>query len=47
MQAEIPLGRLGRPAEFGDLVAWLCSERASYLNGVALPLDGGLMRGLL
>ena len=46
-QAEIPLDRIGRPEEFGDLVAFLCSERASYLHGVALPLDGGVTRGLL
>ncbi len=44
---EIPLRRPGRPEELGDLVAFLCSERASYLTGAALPLDGGLARGLL
>lgn len=45
--AQIPLGRLGRTEEFGDLVAFLCSERAAYLHGVALPFDGGLARALL
>ena len=45
--AGIPLGRLGRPEEFGDLVAFLCSERCSYLNGVALAYDGGLDTALL
>ncbi len=38
---KIPLGRLGAPAEFGDFVAFLCSERCSFLTGAALPYDGG------
>lgn len=38
---EVPLNRTGRPSEFGSTVAFLCSERASYINGVALPVDGG------
>jgi 3-oxoacyl-[acyl-carrier protein] reductase len=46
-EAQIPLGRIGRLEEFGDLVAFLCSERASYLHGVALPIDGGMARALL
>lgn len=41
----IPAGRLGQPEEFGDLVAFLCSERAAYLTGAVVPLDGGLLRG--
>jgi 3-oxoacyl-[acyl-carrier protein] reductase len=40
----IPAGRLGQPEEFGDLVAFLCSERAAYLTGTVIPLDGGLLR---
>jgi 3-oxoacyl-[acyl-carrier protein] reductase len=40
----VPAGRLGRPEEFGDLVAFLCSERAAYLTGTVIPLDGGLLR---
>ena len=44
---RIPLRRLGEPREFGDLVAFLCSERCSYLNGVALAYDGGLDGALL
>ncbi|MEO7197293.1 MAG: SDR family oxidoreductase [Solirubrobacterales bacterium] len=41
---EVPAGRLGAPDEYGDLVAFLCSERAAYLTGSVIPLDGGLTR---
>lgn len=44
MTDEIPLGRVGDPAELGDTVAWLSSERASYVNGRTLLLDGGAIR---
>ncbi len=40
---EVPAARLGRPEEYGDLVAFLCSERAAYLTGTVIPLDGGLL----
>jgi 3-oxoacyl-[acyl-carrier protein] reductase len=40
----VPAGRLGDPEEFGDLVAFLSSERAAYLTGTVIPLDGGLLR---
>ena len=43
---EVPAGRLGRPEEYGDLVAFLCSERAAYLTGTVIPLDGGLLRSV-
>jgi 3-oxoacyl-[acyl-carrier protein] reductase len=43
---QVPAARLGTPEEYGDLVAFLCSERASYLTGALIPLDGGLMRSL-
>ena len=42
----VPAGRLGDPAEYGDLVAFLCSERAAYLTGAVIPLDGGLLRSV-
>jgi 3-oxoacyl-[acyl-carrier protein] reductase len=40
---RVPAGRLGRPKEYGDLVAFLCSERAAYITGTTIPIDGGLL----
>lgn len=40
----IPLGRIGDPQEFGDAVAWLASERANYITGAVLQVDGGVVR---
>jgi NAD(P)-dependent dehydrogenase (short-subunit alcohol dehydrogenase family) len=44
---RIPLGRLGEPAELASFVAFLCSERCSFLTGAALPYDGGANPALL
>jgi 3-oxoacyl-[acyl-carrier protein] reductase len=44
---EIPLGRFGRPEEFADLVVFLASERASYITGTAIQIDGGVIRSLI
>ncbi|GGJ18342.1 SDR family NAD(P)-dependent oxidoreductase [Paenibacillus hunanensis] len=41
VEAAIPQRRLGQPEEIADLVAFLLSERASYINGVVVPIDGG------
>ncbi|NUQ21361.1 MAG: SDR family oxidoreductase [Gemmatimonadaceae bacterium] len=46
-EQQIPMGRLGEPREFGAMVAFLCSERASYTTGASIPVDGGWIRGLL
>lgn len=45
MAAEIPARRLGRPEEFGALVTFLASERAAYITGQSIVIDGGSMRG--
>jgi 3-oxoacyl-[acyl-carrier protein] reductase len=42
----IPAGRLGRPEEYGDLVAFLASDRAAYITGTSIPIDGGLLQSI-
>jgi 3-oxoacyl-[acyl-carrier protein] reductase len=43
----IPLRRFGDPKEIADVVCFLASDRASYVTGTVIPVDGGLTRGLL
>ena len=45
--ATVPAGRLGDPADFGAVAAFVCSEHAGYITGVALHIDGGAYPGLL
>ncbi|KRE28279.1 SDR family oxidoreductase [Agromyces sp. Soil535] len=45
-ETAIPLGRYGRPDEFGDVVAFVCSERASYITGSQIRVDGGLISAI-
>ncbi len=45
--ASIPLRRLGAPREIGDVVCFLASDRAAYVTGATIAVDGGLTRGLL
>jgi 3-oxoacyl-[acyl-carrier protein] reductase len=45
--ATIPLRRLGTPREVGDVVCFLASDRAAYVTGAAIGVDGGLVRSLL
>jgi 3-oxoacyl-[acyl-carrier protein] reductase len=45
--AQIPLGRLGSPREFGDVVCFVASARAAYITGTTVLVDGGNSRGLL
>jgi len=45
-RSEVPAGRLGTVEEYGDLVAFLCSERAAYITGAVIPIDGSLLRAV-
>jgi 3-oxoacyl-[acyl-carrier protein] reductase len=45
-EAQIPLGRVGTPEEFANLVVFLASERSSYITGVSIPVDGGWTKAL-
>ena len=47
MASAVPMKRLGQPEEFAALVAFLCSERASYITGTVTQIDGGLYKGLI
>lgn len=44
--SQIPMGRLGRPDEFADAVVFLASERASYITGQSILIDGGFVKSL-
>ena len=43
IESMVPLGRYGTPEEVGELVAWLLSDKASYISGQMLGIDGGLL----
>jgi 3-oxoacyl-[acyl-carrier protein] reductase len=46
MVADIPMGRMGRPEELGAVVAFLASDRASYITGAVIQVDGGFTRSI-
>jgi len=46
MAAEVPLGRYGTADEIADLIVFLASQRASYITGTTIQIDGGLIRGI-
>ena len=44
-QNMIPIGRIGRPEEVANLALFLASDEAAFINGAAIPIDGGIMSG--
>ena len=44
---DIPMGRIGTPEEFGDMVVFLGSQRASYVTGCVVQVDGGLIKSVV
>ena len=46
MESKVPLRRIGDPKEYGYLVAFLASDRAGYITGTQIPIDGGLLKSL-
>lgn len=46
MEDNVPTKRIGQPEEYGYLVAFLASEKAAYINGINIPIDGGLLKSL-
>jgi 3-oxoacyl-[acyl-carrier protein] reductase len=46
-EAGIPMGRMGKPEELANLVVFLASERASYITGTTIQVDGGYYKGLM
>lgn len=46
MKNQVPMKRIGNPEEFGYLASFLCSDKASYITGINIPIDGGLIKSL-
>jgi 3-oxoacyl-[acyl-carrier protein] reductase len=44
--SEVPMRRLGKPEEVADAIVWLASERAGYITGQTLIVDGGVYKGI-
>ncbi|MCG8603503.1 SDR family oxidoreductase, partial [bacterium] len=45
--SDIPMGRMGKPEELANLIVFLASERASYITGTSIQVDGGAVKGIL
>ena len=43
LDEKIPMGRVGEPDEIGHAIAFLCSDLASYITGITIPIDGGML----
>jgi len=46
MQSDIPVGKIGTPEQFANMVVFLASEKASYITGNTIQIDGGLLKGI-
>lgn len=46
MEEQVPMKRIGKPEEYGYLVAFLASDRAAFITGTNIPIDGGLLKSL-
>ena len=43
---KLPIGRVGTSEEVAESILWLCSDASSFVTGIAMPVDGGLLSGL-
>jgi len=46
MEEQVPVKRIGSPKEYGYLVAFLASDKAAFITGTNIPIDGGLLKSM-